>query len=86
VHSDIIDVVSENTRAACARINKPHQNLQRRRFARAVCAEKAEDFAALNGQRKIVKRTHFALAPEADFIVLRQIFNLDNRRHSLKSY
>src|SRR6266567_2232437 len=74
--------MAENARRAAGRKDQPHQKLQRRRFAGAVRSEKTKDLALLNIERQAVERTHLALAPKADFVIFRQILNLDYRHDS----
>ena len=85
VHACVADVATEYARAARGRVHEAHEQLQRRRLARAVRAEEAENLAAPDRKRQRVERPHPALPKEADLIVLRQILNLDSRSHLFKS-
>jgi hypothetical protein len=80
VRPDLGDVAAEDAGAAGRGVDEAHEELHRRRLARAVRAEEAEDFAAPDAQGKSVERAHAPLAQEADLVVLRQILDLNRRR------
>jgi hypothetical protein len=85
VHSRVADLAAEDARAPGGRVDQAHEQLERRRLARAVGAEEAEDFAAPDAQREPVERAHPALAQEADLVVLRQFVDFDRRCHHFES-
>ena len=70
---DVADGLAENLGAARRRENELHQQLQRRRLARAVRSEKAEHLARLDRERQPIERAVRPLPPEADRVVLRQL-------------
>src|SRR5689334_575190 len=78
MHRDVLDVMTENSRAAGGRKNQTHEKLERGRLARAVRAEKTEDLTVIDRERQSIERAHFAFAEETDFVVFRQVVNFDN--------
>src|SRR5262249_9500859 len=56
---------------AAGRASQANQNLDRRGLARAIGADKAEDFAALDRQRQAVERDELA-------VLFRQFLNINN--------
>src|SRR5262249_30141685 len=64
---------AEDLAAARGRKHQLHQQLQRRRLAGAVGAEKAEDLAGRDLQRQAIERAIRALAPEADRVILGEL-------------
>src|SRR5260370_13146881 len=79
MHRNVADVTIENASSAVGGKDQTHQELERGRLARAVRAEKPKNLMRLDSQRKSIKRAHFSLAPESDFVILRQIVDFDYR-------
>src|SRR6266536_697381 len=79
MHRNVADVSVENARRPGGRKDEPHQQLERGRFPCAIRAQKTKDLMGLDSQRKTIKRPHFSLAPESDFVIFRQVIDFDYR-------
>src|SRR4029079_10148693 len=66
---------------SCGREDQLHEQLQRGGLARAVRAEKAEDFAGLDLEGQPVERAVAPGPPELYLVVLGEIFDVDCRCH-----
>ena len=81
-HVEAADRPAQDLRSAGGREDQLHQQLERRRLARAVGAEKPEDLAALDRQREPIERPIRAGSPEADRVVLRKLVDVDGGGHT----
>ena len=61
-HAARIDRRAEQFRRAAGRLQQPGEHFHRRRFAAAVTAEEAEDFALLDGEADVINRGEIAEA------------------------
>jgi hypothetical protein len=78
----VADRPAENLAAARRGIDQLHQQLERRRLARAVRAEEADDFSRFDVEGEAIEGAVRPLAPEADGVVLGQLEGGQSGRHA----
>src|SRR5262249_48629107 len=78
-HLQIVQRPSENPRLARRRTQHSHQDFEGGSLARAVRPQKAEDLAGFDPQTQSVQRAQTPLAQETGLIIMREVFDLDDR-------
>ena len=84
-HLEITDGTPKDLRAAAARINQLHQQLERRALAGAVRPEKTKHLAGLHLERQRIERAVRTRPPESNEVILAKSFSLDRCRHVLRA-